>query len=70
MGENEKLYRPNPDISRELTEASVNAIERRRRDHDEDRINKSGPDCDAVKNMPTFENAIHNTSPNATNIQD
>lgn len=25
--------------------------------------------CDIVRNMETFENEIHNTSPNATNIQ-
>ncbi len=64
MSQNEVLVRPAAELAREKTLAAIESEKQRRKDRNE----TNNEQYEVVKDMPTFENEVHNTSPNATNI--
>lgn len=75
----DNIYRPSADLSQDITKAAIRATRKQRKKDGADRSKDAGvledtrelidnTFCDAVEDMRTFENQIHNTSPNATNI--
>lgn len=68
MSGNENVLRPSADLAREKTEASIKAAQKNAKTKGDDRSKYVENNCDAVNNMVSFENEVHNVSPNATNI--
>ena len=67
MPDPEVLVRPAAELAREKTLASIQAEKQRKNSPLQNR-REYKDQCEAVRNMPTFENEVHNTSPNASNI--
>lgn len=65
MPGSENLYRPSAEVSHEKTEAAMKSAKR-----SDTKLKAAADNCEAIKKMVPVENPIHNTSPNATNIQD
>ena len=70
MPDNESVLKPSADAAVEKTEVSIKASAGKIAKHDGNTSKMAAENCEAVRNMASLENPLHNTSPNATNIQD
>ena len=66
MPQNEVLVRPAAELAREKTLAAIKS-QKQAEKHQKKEV-KTDKQCQDIKDMPTFENEVHNTSPNASNI--
>lgn len=74
MSGSDNISRPSADVAREKTEASIRQVRQYGKPKGSNGLKGTNgqngvvADCNAVKNMPIVENAVGNTSPNATNL--
>ena len=68
MFRSEVLVRPAAELAREKTLAAIRVEQKQGRQRRQNGDYESKEQCEVIKDLPTFENEVHNTSPNATNI--
>ena len=68
MFRSEVLVRPAAELAREKTLAAIRVEQKQGQQRRQNGDYESKEQCEVVKDWPTFENEVHNTSPNATNI--